>query len=247
MYLSISALILAALFIAGLACAWRAAQTARTPQGAMGWVIFLVSAPWFAVPAYLILGHHKFRAYVTRRKHSAEVVESLRRFGKRYAPMRRPKVPVKAFERIAEMPVVGGNGMALYTDGREAFDAMLAEIAGAEHYVLVQFYILREDGLGRELRDAMVAAAERGVDVMLQYDQVGSHGLPKTYRQRLLKAGIDVPVRPVEHVGLDGDMLEAQAFAYLAVRSLRGLPISWPGTTGVPTPQQGGRLMPADC
>ena len=47
---------------------------------------------------------------------------------------------------------------------------------------------------------------------------------------------------PVEAVGWDGDALEAQAFAFLAVRSLRGLPLSWPGTTGVPAPQTGGTL-----
>ena len=49
-------------------------------------------------------------------------------------------------------------------------------------------------------------------------------------------------VEPVEAVGLDGDMLEAQAFGYLAVRSMRGLPISGPGTTGAPGPVVGGRL-----
>lgn len=50
-------------------------------------------------------------------------------------------------------------------------------------------------------------------------------------------------VAPVETVGLDGDMLEAQAFAYLAVRSLRGLPLSGPSTTGVATPQSGGQVV----
>ena len=47
-------------------------------------------------------------------------------------------------------------------------------------------------------------------------------------------------VAPVEAAGLDGDMLEAQAFAFLAVRVLRGLPLSFPGTTGVSTPATGG-------
>ncbi len=54
---------------------------------------------------------------------------------------------------------------------------------------------------------------------------------------RALMAGLegvlDCPVDPVEAIGLDGDMLEAQAFAYLAVRVARGLPTSCPGTTGV--------------
>lgn len=58
----------------------------------------------------------------------------------------------------------------------------------------------------------------------------------------MLAARTNVPVEPVEAVGLDGDMLEAQAFAYLAVRVLRGLPTSAPGTTGVRLPVSGGRV-----
>ncbi|XKG61224.1 anhydro-N-acetylmuramic acid kinase [Caenispirillum salinarum] len=48
-------------------------------------------------------------------------------------------------------------------------------------------------------------------------------------------------VEPVEMVGWDGDAVEAQAFAFLAVRSLRGLPLTMPGTTGCPEPMTGGR------
>ncbi|MBV8394225.1 MAG: anhydro-N-acetylmuramic acid kinase [Alphaproteobacteria bacterium] len=45
-----------------------------------------------------------------------------------------------------------------------------------------------------------------------------------------------------QSLGWDGDALEAQAFAFLAARSLRGLPITFPGTTGAPRPLTGGRL-----
>ena len=57
-----------------------------------------------------------------------------------------------------------------------------------------------------------------------------------------LAEALAVPVRPVESVGWDGDALEAEAFAYLAVRCLEGLPLSLPGTTGVAHPTKGGRL-----
>ena len=50
------------------------------------------------------------------------------------------------------------------------------------------------------------------------------------------------PIAPVEDAGLDGDMIEAQAFGYLAVRVVRGLPISAPATTGAPTAARGGRV-----
>ncbi len=59
---------------------------------------------------------------------------------------------------------------------------------------------------------------------------------------QMLAAALDCPVRPVEDADLDGDMLEAQAFGYLAVRVARGLPTSCPGTTGVRAAVSGGTL-----
>lgn len=56
-----------------------------------------------------------------------------------------------------------------------------------------------------------------------------------------LEAMLPVPVSPVESLGWDGDAMEAQAFAYLAVRASLRLPLSLPSTTGVPTPLTGGR------
>ena len=56
-----------------------------------------------------------------------------------------------------------------------------------------------------------------------------------------LRSLLPCPVRSVDEVGWNGDALEAQAFAFMAVRSLRDLPLSFPGTTGVPQPMPGGR------
>jgi anhydro-N-acetylmuramic acid kinase len=65
-------------------------------------------------------------------------------------------------------------------------------------------------------------------------------------RNRTLMAGfaarLGVPVDPVEAQGWDGDFTEAECFAYLAVRSRLGLPLSLPGTTGVPAPMPGGEF-----
>jgi anhydro-N-acetylmuramic acid kinase len=55
-------------------------------------------------------------------------------------------------------------------------------------------------------------------------------------------AALGTDIRPVEDLGWNGDGLEAEAFAFLAVRSLKGLPLSLPGTTGVAKPTTGGVL-----
>jgi anhydro-N-acetylmuramic acid kinase len=62
---------------------------------------------------------------------------------------------------------------------------------------------------------------------------------------RGLSARLGVPVEPVEAVGWNGDLIEAQAFGYLAARSKLGLPLSVPTTTGVPAPMPGGALRRA--
>lgn len=59
---------------------------------------------------------------------------------------------------------------------------------------------------------------------------------------KMLEVSLDCPVVAIETVGLDGDMLEAQAFAYLAVRVARGLPTSCASTTGVRAAVSGGTL-----
>jgi anhydro-N-acetylmuramic acid kinase len=58
----------------------------------------------------------------------------------------------------------------------------------------------------------------------------------------MLADACEIPVEPIEALGQNGDATEAEGFAYMAVRSLKGLPISFPGTTGVPEPLTGGRL-----
>jgi len=60
-----------------------------------------------------------------------------------------------------------------------------------------------------------------------------------------LERRLGLPVRSVESVGWNGDQLEAQAFAFMAVRSRLDLPISFPGTTGVSLAMSGGRFAEA--
>jgi anhydro-N-acetylmuramic acid kinase len=62
---------------------------------------------------------------------------------------------------------------------------------------------------------------------------------------QMLEERLGAPVVTADSLGWSADAMEAQAFAYLAVRSLRGLPLSFPATTGVPRPMPGGVLTPA--
>lgn len=59
---------------------------------------------------------------------------------------------------------------------------------------------------------------------------------------RMIATRVDAPVRPAEAFDIDGDSVEAEAWAFLAVRARLGLPITFPGTTGVAQPMTGGKV-----
>jgi anhydro-N-acetylmuramic acid kinase len=71
---------------------------------------------------------------------------------------------------------------------------------------------------------------------------VSGGGRQNATLMRMLDESLAIPVVPAEAAGLDGDMLEAQAFAHLAVRVLRGMATSCPGTTGVAAAVGGGQV-----
>ena len=71
---------------------------------------------------------------------------------------------------------------------------------------------------------------------------VAGGGRHNTTMMAMLADACEMQVELIEALGQNGDATEAEGFAYMAVRHLKGLPISFPGTTGVPQPLTGGRL-----
>lgn len=173
--------------------AFRAIASARTPQGSVAWVVFLIAAPYVAVPAYLFLGRSKVRGHVVARRESEEVIQRVSAHSRANpAQGDRTALGYGAFEKAAEVPVVPGNDMELLVDGQATFDAIFEAIEAAANYVLVQFYIINDDALGREFQARLLAAAGRGVSVRLLYDSVGCIKLPKPFLAALREGGVQV-------------------------------------------------------
>ncbi|MCG1028902.1 cardiolipin synthase [Virgibacillus halodenitrificans] len=81
------------------------------------------------------------------------------------------------------------NDVTIYTDGREKFDALLADIKEATDHIHIQYYIIHEDGLGKELVAALTEKAKQGVQVRVLYDYMGSRGISSHFYKELKQAG----------------------------------------------------------
>ncbi len=89
---------------------------------------------------------------------------------------------------------------------------------------------------------ACVAANQSHLPIQPQNWYICGGGAQNPTLMKELQSRLTGHIAPIKDIALDGDMLEAQAFAYLAVRTLRGLPISAPSTTGCETPTRGGQI-----
>jgi cardiolipin synthase len=183
--------------ILGLSSSMHALMSTRTSQGTIAWLVALNTFPYIAVPAYWILGRSRFHGYVRARqadqRKSAPFVKALE---KALAPFQLPADALQpaalAGQRLANIPHLKGNRVKLLIDGEAAFDSILAGIDTAKEYVLFQFFIVHDDGIGRRVQTHLIEKANQGVRVYFLYDEIGCHDLPASYIQEMQAAGIQV-------------------------------------------------------
>src|SRR5258707_14074539 len=180
--------------VLGILTAIHAIMTARTSQGAIAWALLLILFPYMTLPAYGLFGRGKFQGYVKARRAGDSQIDHLARALEKKMHLFRvrdgyadPKYD--ALEELAEMPFTSHNDAKLLINGRQAFPAIFAGMEAAENYIIVQFYIIHDDTLGRQLKQIFERNSREGVRVYVLFDEIGSYDLPRAYLRELTEAG----------------------------------------------------------
>lgn len=187
-------LVLLAAWLAALPSAARAIMHTRTAQGAAAWVLALLLMAPLTLPFYWVLGRTKFSGYVIRRRKVMARAGDVLKLDDEMARHRKaPPPPLEDIDGLARRLGVygftGSNAVDLLVDGEATYASILAAISSAREFVLVQFYIVRDDGIGRRLHAALTDRAAAGVKVHFLYDEVGS-SLGRGYLAGLRDAGV---------------------------------------------------------
>ena len=192
--------LLGLIHLLGIVAALHALFTVRTAQGAIAWAMPLLFIPYLTLIPYLIFGARSFYAYIKARRQANQemhvamanlnwrpwVEEALTaRESESYAALR-------AMPKLGRMPCLANNQVKLLINGKATFDAIFAAIEKARDVVLVQFFIIHEDTLGKALQQLLLRKAAEGVQVFVLYDRVGSHALPASYSQMLRDGGVQI-------------------------------------------------------
>mgnify|MGYP001827533084 FL=1 len=179
-------------YVMAIVSALEAVHSTRTSQGAIAWAISLLSLPFIAVPLYLVFGRNRFEGYLEKRdvieKESLRLIRETSDSVEEHIVEPTPDRPLyTSLFNLARMPATRGNRVELLVDGVATFDSILAGLESAEAYILFQFYIIRDDELGRRLGRVLADKARAGISVFLIYDEIGSRNFHRTRLCRQLK------------------------------------------------------------
>ncbi len=196
--------LMALMHLLGIFSAYKAMMETRTSQGAIAWVIFLLTFPYVAVPLYWIFGRSRFVGYYkVKETVDRQVKGRLERLLESLHPYRRfqgnEDHAAMVAEKLADLPFTVGNRVELLINGEATFASILEGIDAAKEYILFQFYIVHDDEIGNRMADRLIAATQRGVKVWFLYDEIGSLDLSERYLKRLQEAGIHTSAFNTRH------------------------------------------------
>lgn len=177
--ISIYSILLSALYIFTFVCAGLALWRSRTPQGAIAWIVALISLPFVSLPLFLLFGRNRFFGYVRERKQlDTESQEDLSQVDALLKLQKKEGVAYSSLnaiaKKISQLGFTGNNEVELLVDGEQTYASMLQSMREAQKYILIQFYIFRLDQIGREFIEVLAQKAEEGVRVYFLYDAVGT-------------------------------------------------------------------------
>ena len=173
-------------------------SSSRSSQATIAWVLTLLLFPYVTLPAYLIFGRRLFRGYRKmsgrmKRMHEELVQQHrVRAESSTSIPPEDELRDYRSLQTISEAKFLGGNSVELLASGKAFFEALFSEIDKASKEILLCFYIVRDDEVGQKLKNSLIAARKRGVDVRFLYDEIGSLTLSSDYLSELRAAGVEI-------------------------------------------------------
>lgn len=152
--------LIALLHFLGLIAAIHAVLTVRTAQGAIAWALSLMFIPYLTLIPYLVFGRSTFDAYIkARRQANLEMRKAINELNWRpwieealSARASAAYASLRAMPKLGRMPCLASNQLQLLINGDATFAAIFDAISRARTAVLIQFFIIHDDDLGRRLQ-----------------------------------------------------------------------------------------------
>ena len=151
----------------------------RNPLKALGWVMALLLFPVGGAILYFVFGRSMRNVKMISRRNrrrllNAESHRAMPKLNRQLSPENRRRITLGY--SVAEAMVYATDSVEIMNDGAAMFEALFEDLRHARKYINLQFYIIANDTLGRQLGDILIERANAGVKIRVIYDYVGSFG-----------------------------------------------------------------------
>ncbi|UCG34368.1 MAG: cardiolipin synthase [Phycisphaerales bacterium] len=172
----------------------------RHQSSKLAWLMILVLVPLLGLLFYMLFGRLRPALRMRARREANEVFEerilAAGERGQGLDPLNSLPPALHAVasitRRTSGAALTEGNSVDILSRGFSKFAALRAAIEQATQYVHMEYYIIRDDNTGRSIRDALIEARSRGVEVRLLIDGAGCFYLPDSWLRPLREAGARV-------------------------------------------------------
>ncbi|WP_175988438.1 cardiolipin synthase [Bacillus sp. Marseille-Q1617] len=176
----------------------------RHPTQTLTWLVVLGAFPFLGFIFYLLFG----RNYRKEKMYKKKYILDKETYNK-YEPGPKDMNPemfglyqekhVQLAQRIGNSAISFSSETKVLSNGQETFGEILRWLKTAKHHIHMEYYIVRHDDIGNQIKDVLIVRAKEGVKVRFLYDAVGAWQLSNQYIKELKEAGIEVvPFGPVK-------------------------------------------------
>lgn len=177
----------------------------RKPTSTLSWILLLVFVPVLGFLLYIFIGQnlHREKRFHLKKEEEQELLPLLARqdasLHENRLVFNDPRI--KNYQDFIHLQLLSSyslltqdNLLEVFNDGSELFKRMISSLMQAENYIHMEYFIIRNDSLGRLVMETLAKKAQQGVEVKLLYDGMGCLRLPRRFFKDLRRAGAQTAV-----------------------------------------------------
>ncbi|MCC8120279.1 MAG: cardiolipin synthase [Bacteroidales bacterium] len=165
----------------------------RSPVKSLAWVTVLLLLPVLGLVLYIVFGRNitNTRMISRRNRRKLRRQESYRKVNLKKTGLDNSSLQqIQLAKNLSGAIFYPNNKVKVYINGQDKFKDLLRDLDNARTYINIQYYIFHNDTIGKQVSDALVRAAKRGVTVRMIYDHVGSFRTSDSFFRKLKKEGV---------------------------------------------------------
>ncbi|OPJ56681.1 major cardiolipin synthase ClsA [Clostridium oryzae] len=162
----------------------------RQPEKTIAWLLIFIALPPIAIILYLFIGRNwrNMNRYVKLKLNLSQII-----------PIHNPVFPDGPYSPLVNLLVQNSqcclttnNSIKIFYSGEQKFSQLKKQLLNAKHYIHIEYYMVRDDLIGNEIKDILIRKSLEGINVRIILDKIGCMKIKAKYLKDLKRSGVEI-------------------------------------------------------